>query len=611
SLDYSLRRLSHEQRALLPLLAPFEGGALEIQLLEISELPAATWQPLRDALERAALLSVEHIPNINPPYLRFHPILAPALRARHGEPQQLLERYATRYAELAEWLYHEDDRNPMAVRALVQRELPNLRRALGLLERQQAQEQVVVMANQIARFLNDFGMGRELVRLREVQAAAAAHLQAAAGLSRAAYLQAYGAGEDAFNRGDLPRAYQLFSQLHERIRQQPAGAARGPGSYEESLTLAWLARCLRLGGQPAAAEQRLRAALALVEALIAQAPEDKLNIRQRGGLLTELGDALGDQGRYAAAREAYEQSLDLKRTLGGDPRGEGVVLGQLGTLALRQRDYDAATRRYQEALALFRRLDEPSAEATAYHQLGRVAEEQRNWAAAEGYYRESLTIAERHNDQAGAATTCNELAIVAEGAGRPAEAEGWYRRALALDEQVQPDSALHASHLSNLADLLATEIRAGRMAATRLSEAQGYAARALAIREQLDASSEIWKILSILATLADLAGDTAAAAAYRRRERETFAQFAGNRYHIDQQFGPLIQAIVAAAQGDGAARVGVEERLPQLEAKGWLIAEAVRRIWAGERAWHGLCEGLDSQDALLVLRVLEEVGGEG
>src|SRR5712691_2196315 len=43
SLDYSLRRLSAEQRALLPRLTVFEGGALEVNLLDITEIPEQAW----------------------------------------------------------------------------------------------------------------------------------------------------------------------------------------------------------------------------------------------------------------------------------------------------------------------------------------------------------------------------------------------------------------------------------------------------------------------------------------------------------------------------------------------------------------------------------------
>ena len=141
----------------------------------------------------------------------------------------------------------------------------------------------------------------------------------------------------------------------------------------------------------------------------------------------------------------------------------------------------------------------------------------------------------------------------------------------------------------------------------RLAEAKRYAGQALAIRETLDASSKIWSTLSILGDIADLEGRAEEARDYRRREREVFAAFEGNRYHIDRQHGQLIAVIAAAAQGDTQAQAKVEAALPELEKHGWHIVDATRRIWAGERDWHSLVEDLDSQDALLILRVLETI----
>jgi hypothetical protein len=120
-------------------------------------------------------------------------------------------------------------------------------------------------------------------------------------------------------------------------------------------------------------------------------------------------------------------------------------------------------------------------------------------------------------------------------------------------------------------------------------------------------SAGIWTTLHILADIANLEGRAEAAQHYHHRERETYAAFAGNRYHIDRQHGPLIAAIAAAARGDARARKAVEEVLPQLEARGWHIAAATQRIWAGERDWHSLIEDLGGQEALLVLRVLETI----
>ncbi len=611
SLDYSLQRLSEEQRKLLPRLALFEGGASEDDLLAITEIPEAEWAMLRPALEQAALLTAEHIhDNVSVPFLRFHPVLAPYLLSQLGAGDAALrERYTRRYYGLADYLYHEDDRNPHPVRALARKELPNLRRALEFLLEGGELDAASDMATSIARFLNIFGLLRERDELRrQVYAAVAAKdTQKDSVLTLAEYLRESGLGEDELAKDNLRAAYTRFTNLLARIEVQPEGAQVGRGSYEHCTTLHRLARCLQAGMQPAAAEGRLREALNVIDALTRQQPDNQIRIRQRGVLLADLGDVLRDQGKYAQAREAYEDALKIAEQQ-DDLRQQAVVLGQLGTLALLQRDYTEARSRYTEALKNFQALGEPAMEAAAWHQLGMVAQEQEEWAEAERCYRESLAINERLGNAAGAARTCNQLANVAVLAEKPDEAEGWYKRALELDEQVQPGSPSHARDLNNLADLLVNEMDEGRAARTRLAEAKGYAKRALAIRETLDASAPIWRTLRILAKIADLEGRAGEARDYRRRERETFAAFEGNRYYIDRQHGQLIAAIAAAAKGSAEARAKVEARLPRLEEDGWEIAAATRRIWAGERDWHALVEDLGGEEALLVLRVLETIG---
>ena len=556
SLDYSLRRLSETQRALLPRLALFEGGASENNLLAITEIPEPEWVQLRPALEQAALLTAEQVEGITVPFLHFHPVLAPYLRSQPGTDHQALrKRYAQRYADLARYLYDEDIRHPQAVRTLVQKELPNLRRALDLLLEAGELDAASEMAENIAMFLTIFGLMRERdeLRRRVGEAAAEKGTHASGVLTYTEYLRESGLGEDEFQRGKIGAASTRFSTLLARIEALPEDAPMGPGSYEHCLTLTRLAKCLRDVGHPAAAEDSLRKALTVIEALLSQQPENQDYLRQRGIVLGELADVLTAQGKYSQACEAYEEALEIAKQQ-GDLRQQGVVLLQLGTLALRQRDYVEAQARHVEALQLFHRLGEPGHEAIAWHQLGMVSEGQQAWAKAERCYRESLAIEEQSGNAAGAAMACNQLANVAQRAGRPAEAEGWYMRALELYKQTNPGGSETTAILNNLANLLVNEVRADRAATTRLTEAKRYAEQALTIRETLDASSEIWMTLSILARIADQEGQAEEVQHYRRRERETFAAFAGNRYHIDQQHGKLIAAIAAAAQGDAQAR---------------------------------------------------------
>ncbi len=607
SLEYSLRRLGTEERQLLVRLAPFEGGATEAWLLGVTEIAEADWLRLRPALERAALLTPEQIAESTVPFLRFHPVLAPYLRTQPGaEDAVLRSRYAARYHAVAKYLYLEDQKsNPQAVRELVRREMPNLRRALEWLLDGGALDQAAEMEEFIASFLNHFGLWRERDELhhRVEQAVAVAGQRTGGALTRAEFLRESGVGENEYARRNLRAAYARFTVLRERIELLPAGAPLGPGSYEHCQTLGRLARCLQAGGQPGAAETQLRRALALIESLLAAQPEDQNYLRERDVTLTDLGDVLTDQGSYAAAQVAYEAGLDIAEQL-GDARQQGVVLGQLGALALRQCDYAAARHRYRDALRLSRSLGEPASEAIGWYQLGIVAQEQRDWEEAERCYRASLEIAERHGNAADVADTYNNLAIVAASSGRPEEAESWFKRA--LNKPDLPPSNV-AGWSSNLAHLLKDEVGAGRMPQERLAEARGYAERALKIEETLDASAEIWKTQMILGDIAELEGDTNTARDFRRRERESFAAFAGNRWHIDRQFGDFIRDCAAASLGQTEARAAVEAVLPQFEANNWRITSALLRIWTGERDWHTLTEDLEGEEALLVKRVLETI----
>ena len=237
-----------------------------------------------------------------------------------------------------------------------------------------------------------------------------------------------------------------------------------------------------------------------------------------------------------------------------------------------------------------------------------VAQEQEQWDEAERCYRENLTIREFRRDYVGAASTCNQLAIVAAGAGHPDDAERWYEHALSFPGL----PSTHAAAMrNNLADLLRAEVGAGRAPASRLAEARTHAEQSLRIitKEALDLSTEPWTTLNVLAGIADLERQPDQARAYRRRERETFAAFGGNRYHIDRQHTAYIRAAAAATQGVAEARAAVEPLLPKLEEHGWHVANAVRRIWDGERDWHALSEDLDAQDALLIFRILETLQG--
>jgi hypothetical protein len=134
SLDFPLRRLGEETRKLLPALAVFQGRAKEDDLLEITKFPPETWAKARAELTRAGLVTLEQLQNAQFPYINFHPTLLPYLSRQLDDAtrREIEERYRQRYHAVANHLYQTDDKNPVFARAIVVRELPNLRRALDL-----------------------------------------------------------------------------------------------------------------------------------------------------------------------------------------------------------------------------------------------------------------------------------------------------------------------------------------------------------------------------------------------------------------------------------------------------------------------------------------------
>lgn len=618
SLDFSLRRLGEATRAALPDLAVFAGMAMETNVLQITEMDDELWRVARGELEQAALVTLESVPGVNPPFLSFHSTLLPYLATRLSDERrrELETRYWQYYYELAKYLYNADTQTPHQARAIAVREMPNLRRALDLaLAAAQTDpalwEQVVDFAARIALFLDVFGRRRERDAMMEQVSEQFAARGGTGGkptpdsdpttappvsppITKAEYLLLSRRGETLWQQGRAAQAEALFRQLLARLQ---AGADYD-AAYDIAMTQMRLGRCLEAQGRPSQAipyhEQARDGFAALGE-------NNKSAKQMLGYVHADLADNLANIGKFDEAEKNYKASLEIARKR-EDHRSAGVALGQLGNLALQRGDLPAARERHTEALHTFQRLGEPQSEAVAWHQLGMVAEEGRAWAEAERCYRESLRIKEAQRDWPGVARTCNQLAIVAEGDGRYADAERWYLRAIELGERLGDKQGL-AKRLNNLADLY--------LGQQRLDEAEQYARRALAIKETLDLSAAPWKTYQILAQIAAAKGDTEAARAWRRQEQESYAAYAGAAHKLPSWAPDFIRAVVAAAEGVAEAQEAVAQILPQLEKSGWTnLVAAVERILAGEPNSETLFDNLDREDAYIIRAILQQLAGE-
>lgn len=598
SLRFSLDRLGADIAHQLQHLAVFEGGAWEPTLLHITEILESDWQAIKPQLTATALIRAEELHGVTAPYIHFHPTLTPYLRAENENRELPIEnRYWQVYYTLAKQLYHADSKTPFQARAIFLRELPNLKHAIRLALRADALDEAIDFADKINRFLDYFGRWRERDELVTwVEDSAQNRAQSPNHrIIQSEYILESGRGERLLQQGRVVDAERIFRALLARLE-----AEAEEWSYEITVTLGMLGRCIKAQGRLTQAVELYRRALALSQGL---AQTNNLK-RQTTAYHVDLADVLVDTGQYAGAHQEYQDGLKIVQEI-GDNRSEGIVLGQLGTLALRQGDLAEARRRYLEALALFQRMGENQGQAIYWHQLGRVAEETRDWDEAERCYKESVTIEEKLGDLSGVAQTYNQLAFIAQNAGRHQEAERWYLRAIELKEKYSMPSDL-ASSLSNLADLYLSQ--------NRLQEAETYARRALAIKETLDLSSGPWTTYSVLTQIAEKRKRPEEARQWWRKAQEARLAFEANsqadtsssniRQSADQ-WNDVVASVIKVCQSgqkDTKLEAFLDEMTDKDDWKG--LAAVLRRILTGERGLE-LFDDLDDVNSAIVRRVLK------
>ncbi|HUG71266.1 MAG TPA: CHAT domain-containing protein [Pirellulaceae bacterium] len=603
SLRLSLEQLSEDERLAVRRLGVFQGGAFEDDLLAITglgesdereqlqlslaaaERKATIWPTLRRSLEEAALIEAERVPGVDPPFLRFHPTLAAMLWSTldADEHDALLLAHRQRYYALANYLYHEDMKNPHMVRAIARRELPNLLHAVHQ-ALDAADPDAVQFVDCVNRFLNVFGMTREAASL-------ARRAEQAGGErgSRAWFLAQSGRGEQLLAAGNIAVAAEIFTDILQTLGDQP--------SYELALTLGRLGRCYKEGGRPDLPEATYRQGIAVTQ----QLEQSDRNRRHRAALQTDLAELLADQGKYQQARGLYKLSREIVTEL-NDLRSQGVIIGQLGTLAMMEGDLAEAVRHNHEALALFQCLGEPAGEAIYHHQLGRAYQKSRQWEPAEHHYRESARLKEQQGNLAGAAQTWNNLATLNQSNAKLEAAETWYRKA--IEGSRQSASYIELSRaLNNLADLLRTQ-------PGRLDKARQLAEESLSIVNTLDPDAmEIWKFYVTPAKIADQQGDAEQAAEYRRLAREAKRKFAGTAHEMTR-FAPVIAMVVEAVSGNEQAQAALSPLMQQLQQAGGEnadLADAIQHILTGERDTEALCQSAGPTASLIIETILAAI----
>ena len=137
----------------------------------------------------------------------------------------------------------------------------------------------------------------------------------------------------------------------------------------------------------------------------------ELDLPNNSGLadtLDLLGELATEEGDYATAPALFEEALDIFRRL-EDPRGVGDMLMQLGWAYMRMGAYDKVFSHMDEALSLFREIGQPPLLAFSLAGLGELAIRQRHYERAAQLLEESLAIRKQHVHKWGTAASLGSL----------------------------------------------------------------------------------------------------------------------------------------------------------------------------------------------------------
>lgn len=260
-----------------------------------------------------------------------------------------------------------------------------------------------------------------------------AGIQAHAALGRWLYDQ-FGAGstDTAMSVLSVEKAtfLQMLQEALQRALYAPAQAILQPinefwntrGLYAEAR--AWTDRLLDL------LESR-------VESKAGPSPDVETDA---GGLWLFAAGSKANRSHLAGDLAVAEKMYDDIRIALEKSRSEAAksnlatIYHQLGIVAQKRGDLDAAEIRYKKSLEITEALGNRADLATTYHQLGMVAEDRGDLEAAENWTQKSLEIKVSFDDRPGLTTSYGQLGRLAQKRGDLDAAENWTRKSLEVNE---------------------------------------------------------------------------------------------------------------------------------------------------------------------------------
>ncbi|MBI1742217.1 tetratricopeptide repeat protein [Candidatus Acetothermia bacterium] len=153
-------------------------------------------------------------------------------------------------------------------------------------------------------------------------------------------------------------------------------------------------------------------------------------------VLNGAGNLARGLSDYAAARSFHEEALTIYRGL-ENKRGIAATLSNLGIVTASQDDHPVARSLFEEALSLFRELGNTAGIAAVLSNLANVLTDQGDYALARGCLEESLAMRRELGEKGNVAVSLSSLGIIVRCQGDYPHAQTFLEESLALAREVE------------------------------------------------------------------------------------------------------------------------------------------------------------------------------
>jgi CHAT domain-containing protein/Tfp pilus assembly protein PilF len=162
--------------------------------------------------------------------------------------------------------------------------------------------------------------------------------------------------------------------------------------------------------------------------------------------LSNLAGIYDELGQYSKALKYYEQSLHLYRELNqklisenqklSNRTGEGKTLNDIGKVYQSQGQYSKSLEFYQQALAIFREIDDKAGQRTALNNIGLVYSVQGQFSKALELFNQALATVNSMDDKAGARIILYNIATLHRNQRQYPQAIKFYQQALVIAQEM-------------------------------------------------------------------------------------------------------------------------------------------------------------------------------